>query len=178
MASAVRCEISAVRKEHHSGVGSELTIKEAAFAKGLADGRSMEGAYRNAYNASKMRKEWTLREANKLMNKDRVMKRVSNLLSEQEPPEATMIKRYVLQGLRREADDRKNSATVRVRALELIGRMTEVGLYGPPASAVPRASTSAELEAQLMTLLSGLAERASLVPAKPLIQQQKQLMAH
>jgi hypothetical protein len=71
-------------------------------------------------------------EACKLMARQDIANRVNVLITENQAKtlhDATRIRQHVIEKLWLESQDTKNPATVRVRALELLGKMTTVSLF-------------------------------------------------
>ena len=101
-----------------------LTSRQNAFAVSLADGLPASKAYRQAYNAERMKPETVWVEACRLATNPKVALRVAELRAEQEE-ERRMLRlshaEAVLERLEHEALEAKTDST-RVRALELIGR--------------------------------------------------------
>jgi hypothetical protein len=93
---------------------------------------SQSDAYRAAYNAADMTSDNINNEAYKLMRRPEVISRVNTLVDDRmrkTSHDSARIKQHVIEKLWLESQDTKNPATVRVRALELLGKMTTVSLF-------------------------------------------------
>ena len=113
--------------------GSEgLTAKQLAFCENIANGETGASAYRKAYSAENMAAHTIHVEACKLLARPDIAERVNALLQAKRVKsshDAARIKASVIERLQIEANDAKNPASVRVRALELLGKMTDVSLF-------------------------------------------------
>jgi hypothetical protein len=109
-----------------------LTSKQEAFCQEVAKGSNLSAAYRVAYDAQNMKPNIINNEACKLMARQDIADRVNVLITENQAKtshDATRIRQHVIEKLWLESQDTKNPATVRVRALELLGKMTTVSLF-------------------------------------------------
>ncbi len=109
-----------------------LTSKQIAFADKVAEGSTLADAYRHAYSAENMAQTSIHVEACKLMARPMIAQRVNKKIEERRARtshDATRIRISVIERLQIEAHDMSNPATVRVRALELLGKMSDVSLF-------------------------------------------------
>lgn len=109
-----------------------LTAKQEAFCREVAKGSNLSAAYRVAYNAENMKPNIINNEACKLMSRRDIADRVNVLITENQAKtshDSARIKQHVIERLWIESQDTKNPATTRVRALELLGKMTSVSLF-------------------------------------------------
>ena len=109
-----------------------LTAKQEAFCQEVAKGSNLSAAYRVAYDAQNMKPNIINNEACKLMGRQDIANRVNMLITENQAKsshDSARIKQHVIEKLWLESQDTKNPATVRVRALELLGKMTSVSLF-------------------------------------------------
>ena len=109
-----------------------LTVKQEIFCQEVAKGSSLSAAYRAAYNSENMKPAIINSEACKLMARPIIAARVNALIEEKQAKtshDSARIKQHVIEKLWLESQDTKNPATVRVRALELLGKMTSVSLF-------------------------------------------------
>jgi len=109
-----------------------LTSKQELFCQHVAKGSNLSDAYRAAYDASNMKPNIINNEACKLMARQDIANRVNVLITENQAKsshDSARIKQHVIEKLWLESQDTKNPATVRVRALELLGKMTTVSLF-------------------------------------------------
>ncbi len=109
-----------------------LTVKQEIFCQEVAKGSSLSAAYRVAYNSENMKPNIVNNEACKLMARRDIADRVNTIIAENQAKtshDSARIKQHVIEKLWLESQDAKNPATVRVRALELLGKMTTVSLF-------------------------------------------------
>lgn len=115
------------------GKGAEgLTVKQLAFCDNMAENMTGADAYRKAYNAENMAPHTIHNEACKLLARPDITARINALIERKRMKsshDAARIKASVIERLQIEANDIKNPASVRVRALELLGKMTDVSLF-------------------------------------------------
>jgi len=115
------------------GKGAEgLTVKQEAFCQNMAELMTGADAYRSAYNAENMAPHTIHNEACKLLARPDIAARINALIErkrDRSSHDAAFIKARVIERLQIEANDTKNPASVRVRALELLGKMTDVSLF-------------------------------------------------
>jgi hypothetical protein len=137
-----------------------LTAKQDSFARNVADGLTLAASYRAAYDADGMSQSAVHNEASRLMDNPSVAHRVNGLIAEKESKtqhDAGRMRRFVLERLHIEANDPNNPPSVRVRALELIGKVDVVALFRDRIEAVaaepPASDLAATLESRLRALL-------------------------
>jgi hypothetical protein len=110
-----------------------LTGKQEAFCQGVGTrGETLTQAYRSAYDCQNMAPSTVNEHACRLMANDKIKARVNALAQarmSKSSHDAARIKASVIERLQIEANDSKNPASVRVRALELLGKMTDVSLF-------------------------------------------------
>ena len=109
-----------------------LTAKQEAFCQHVAKGSNLSDAYRAAYDASNMKPNIINNEACKLMARREIADRVNALITQnrdRESLDSTRIRQHVIDKLWQESQSTSNPANVRVRALELLGKMTDVSLF-------------------------------------------------
>lgn len=109
-----------------------LTAKQEAFCQHVAKGSNLSDAYRAAYDASNMKPNIINNEACKLMARQDIANRVNVLITEIQAKtslDANRIRQHVIDKLWQESQSTSNPANVRVRALELLGKMTDVSLF-------------------------------------------------
>lgn len=134
---------------------SELTPKQAKFAELLADGESQADAYREAYN-TKAKKSTIYVNSSKLANNPKIKQRVEQLQSLDDDvvvAQEKLNQQWVLDKLREEANNKKNSAATRVRALELLGK--KMGMF-EDNTVVIKDRSSKEIEDEILNKLSTL----------------------
>ena len=110
-----------------------VSPKQSAFAAFVAEGASYTDAYRKAYDASKMKDQVVWNAASRLAKNEKVLTYITALKKK----DATAIeahdklsKAWILERLQDEAQNDKNPAATRVRALELLGKTS--GLFDEP----------------------------------------------
>ncbi len=136
-----------------------LTSKQDAFARHVAAGDTLASAYRAAYDADGMSPAAVHVAASKLMDHPAVALRVNGLIAEKEVKtshDASRMRRFVIERLHIEANDPNNPPSVRVRALELIGKVDVVGMFRDRVEAVAEAPAASDLAATLEARLRAL----------------------
>lgn len=107
-----------------------VTGKQEQFIQNVINGMTYSDAYRNAYDISPTTKPATIAvSASKLMSKPNIQSRLRQLELEKEEQRrmaGLTMQHRVIERLEREASDVKNPASVRVRALELLGKIAGV----------------------------------------------------
>jgi hypothetical protein len=140
-----------------------LTAKQELFAQGVAAGKTLTASYKAAYNAGNMMAETIVSHASRLMAGDNVAARVNTLVeakSRKTTHDAARIKATVIERLQIEASDKANPASVRVRALELLGKLTDVAAFRERITTETVDVTVDDLEAQLEERLRALLKSA------------------
>ena len=136
-----------------------LTGKQSSFAKLVAEGSTLAGAYREAYDAEKMKPNTVFSSASRLMDKPQIAARVKVLVRAQEEDaqhDAARIRRFVIERLHVEAENADN-ASARIRALELLGKLSDVGAFVERIETdIKDERTAAEIEAELKETLASL----------------------
>jgi len=140
-----------------------LTAKQDAFAVGVSNGLTLSASYRASYNAENMSGESVVQAASRLMADTRVAARVRGLVEEKKKEsthDAARIKAKVIERLQLEAEDKKNPASVRVRALELLGKLTDVAAFRERVITEEPENTTEGLTAQLEERIANLMKSA------------------
>jgi len=109
-----------------------LTVKQEIFCQEVAKGSNLSAAYRVAYDTTNMKPAVVNSEACKLMARPIIAERVNAIITENRAKtslDANRIRQHVIDKLWQESQASANSAAVRVRALELLGKMTDVSLF-------------------------------------------------
>lgn len=158
---AAKARMSDTKKPSHLrlvGANPErLTGKQEAFAQAVAKGAVLSDAYREAYDAERMKDKTIWEEACKLAQNPKVSARVKTLQAEMEEDRRTIERRreeFVLKQLQQEALQADTDGA-RVRALELLGKT--VGLFSDRVEIEQAGERSAaEIEAELQARLSRL----------------------
>lgn len=133
------------------------TVKQEKFCHEVARGQTLTDAYMAAYDASNMQRNVIQNEASKLMNKPVIQERVRTILKELEEKyldaDAKAIRKHVFSRLMEESRDKGSSASARIKALELLGKMDIVGMFTERKDVDPPAKNVEDLERQLQEKL-------------------------
>lgn len=136
-----------------------LTVKQEAFAQEVAKGRTLSDALRTAYNTEGWSPKTIWGEASNLGSHPFIVARIRQLNAEKEAREvdrAETLKTFVIERLQKEAMEAKQDGA-RVRALELLGKLTEVAAFTELSEVVQRQDRSPqEIEADITALLDRL----------------------
>ena len=110
-----------------------LTAKQLEFAQLIADGYTKADAFRKAYDVGVDTKDKSIHEmASKTFNNIKVMRRIKAIQNQRaEDQRMLAVKRseFIMKQLEKEAMDLDNNSSSRIRALELMGKSAEVGLF-------------------------------------------------
>ena len=135
-----------------------LTVKQAAFAKLVADGAGYSDAYREAYNTKISASAKSINVAASRLNKHpAVARRIEELKSgdvRATSDNEMLTQRWIMDRLREEATNPKNSPSVRVRALELIGKNQK--MFGDDAIVVIKERSPEEITREIQTKLASI----------------------
>ena len=139
-----------------------LTPKQEVFVQELLKGNSASDSYRTAYNAKGMKASAIHCEASKLKSHHKVSHRYKLLLKRKEEYALTSslsLRHLVLERLREEALDKNNNESARIRALELLGKSSDVGLFIERIETTTKSRTPdevmSEIEEKLERVLGG-----------------------
>lgn len=111
--------------------GRELTHKQKAFARELALGAKGAEAYRKVYN-TKASKQNTAVQASRLRKQPKIaasVEREKLMIEARKQRTPAELREWVISQLRLEAEDPTNPPSVRVNALQLLGKVTEVAAF-------------------------------------------------
>ena len=111
--------------------GRELTAKQKQFARYVAEGNTGADAYRKAYKAKGTPKS-VGSNASRLKADERMqieLTRLNTLKEIREQQSPTQLRQTVIERLQLEATDENNPPAARIRALELLGKVTEVAAF-------------------------------------------------
>ena len=139
-----------------------LTQKQLNFCELICDGYTKADAFRKAYDVGVDTKEKSVHEmASKTFNNIKVMGRIKAIQNQRmEDQRMLAIKRseFIMRALEKEATDMDNNSSSRIRALELMGKSSDVGLFTDKVELKTDNSsmTSEELEDQLKDKLQKL----------------------
>lgn len=139
-----------------------LTGKEEAFCQCIADGLTGADSIRAAYDVEKSKLAAIYVMANKQLKKPKIIRRIAEIREGREKVtrlDRVGLKAFVIENLKKEALD-GNSPGARVRALELIGKLTEVQAFADVSIDRTPTRTEAEIEADIADLLERLRPEA------------------
>lgn len=115
------------------GKGKEgLTSKQMAFADKVAEGATLAESYRTAYAADNMAPATIHSEACRLMANPAIAARINAKVAEKrarESHDSSRIRLRVIERLKIESEDMTSPPGARLKALELLGKITEVALF-------------------------------------------------
>lgn len=141
-----------------------LTAKQEAFCQGVGSrGETLAVAYRAAYDAAAMAPATVHNEACKLMARREVAVRVNQLVKARQAEtshDAARIRQHVIERLHVEATNPDNPPAVRVRSLELLGKLDVVGMFKDRATVEQAEPTTKDLAATLEARLKALMAKA------------------
>ena len=129
-----------------------LTPKQEVFVQELLKRSSASDAYRTAYNAKGMKASAIHCEASKLKRSPKVSQRYKTLLKRKEEYALTSslsLRHLVLERLREEALDKGNNESARIRALELLGKTSDVGLFIERIETITKTRTPEEVMSEI-----------------------------
>ena len=129
-----------------------LTPKQEVFVQELLKGSSASDSYRSAYNAKGMKASAIHCEASKLKSSPKVSQRYKVLLKRKEEYALTSslsLRHLVLERLREEALDKNNNESARIRALELLGKSSDVGLFIERIETITKDRTPEEVMSEI-----------------------------
>jgi hypothetical protein len=131
-----------------------LTPKQALFAEKLADGVGQSEAYRDVYSTDETASS-VRQQAYALSRHKGVMRRVAELKAAKQSASSDELNRkWVMERLRKEADNTKNSAASRIRALELYGKAHK--MFDETVRVEVNQRTAAEVEKELEDRLAAI----------------------
>ncbi len=138
--------------------GRKLTAKQEAFLAGLIRGQSQYEAYCGAYSAEGMKRSAIDTEAWRLAGHPEIARRLhAHQGSVERAAQASALsrRRLVLERLEHEATNAE-SDSARVRALELLGKTHDVGLFVERIETDNTERTPDELRTELQSRLTAL----------------------
>ncbi len=140
-------------------VAQRLSAKQESFARRVASGTcTLSDAYRASYDAQGMANKTVWQAASRLMANSKVAARVAELSKAQEAEylhDGASLRAFVVNRLQLEATQ-ANSPGARVRALELIGKLTEVQAFADVSIDRTPSRSEAEIEADIQETLAKL----------------------
>lgn len=109
-----------------------LTNKQEKFARLVANGETLAAAYRASYDCENMQNTSIWTHSSKLMANAMVAARVDMLAKAKARDvlhDATRIRLHVIERLQAESSDPNSPPAARIRALELLGKLTDVAAF-------------------------------------------------
>ena len=141
-----------------------LTSKQEAFSVGVGSrGETLAVAYRAAYDAANMAPATVHNEACKLMARPEIAARVNELVRERQTKtshDAARIKAHVIERLHAESIDPDSPPAARVRALELLGKLSDVAAFKERVATETHDAAPADLAATLEAKLKAMLAKA------------------
>ena len=133
-----------------------LTGKQEKFIAELLKGNSASDAYRTAYNAKGMKDSAIHVEASKLKSNPKIAQRLKQgFKRKEEYAQASVLslRHLVLEQLQKEALNPSNNESARIRALELLGKTSDVGLFVERIETTTKDRTPEEVATEIETKL-------------------------
>ncbi len=144
-------------------VAQRLSAKQESFARRVASGTcTLSDAYRASYDAQRMACKTVWQAASRLMANSKVAARVAELSKAQEAEylhDGASLRAFVVNGLQIEATQ-ASSPGARVRALELLGKLTEVGAFADQRIDITPRKSEQQIEQEIRELLERLQPQA------------------
>ena len=140
-----------------------LTANQENFCRYIANGETMAGAYRKAYHTRHdLRPDSVYNRSSALAKRPSIRNRIDQLLTERETvaiADYAYLRKFIIERLQLEALQSNNDAC-RIKALELLGKIDKIQLFGESAAKEedPKAAAkdlSKELERRLSKLMGG-----------------------
>ena len=126
--TGVEPEARLVRGQGHKAI----TEKQERFALTVAEGSTLSAAYRLAYDAEGSKPETVWARASELADNSKVKARIAfhvERIERERPHDNDRIRRRLREFLLETVDNAKESATARLRAAELLGKVAGVSLF-------------------------------------------------
>lgn len=142
---------------------SGLTPKQEKFVQGVVSGMTASESYRNAYSTKNMKDSSVWTESSKLMSSPKVSQRVKQGLKRKSEYAATTglsLRQMVLEQLQKEALDTNNNESSRIRALELLGKVSEVALFTERLETTSSSKSSDEIRLELEQKIQSMFNKA------------------
>lgn len=150
------------------GEPKTLTHKQKEFCKNIALGKNKAQAYREAYD-SNAKSETQSKEGAKLMQNPRINSMIDSIkvsIEAQKYLFPAHLRSLVIQQLTEKALDINTPPSVQVKALELIGKMTEVSLFTERKEIIKTDNTSEAKSKLLKTLAEAIKTSRSIATDK------------
>lgn len=145
------------KSEHYEKCKRVLTPMQQKFQDGLLKGKTLVEAYRAAYGCDQSRSDASIHsDAWKLSQHPLIvlnMRIAYEKARERSVMSAHRIREHVLTRLMKESDDQANPAQARIRALELLGKVAEVGMFVNRSEVRHTTNDPDEMKRELMNKL-------------------------
>jgi len=131
---------------------SGLTPKQEKFCQGVISGKTASESYRDAYSVENMKDSSIWTEASKLMSNPKVSQRIQQGIKRKNDyaiTSAISLRQFIMEQLQAEATDTNNNESARIRALELLGKVSEVALFTERVESITNDKTSDEIRIEL-----------------------------
>ena len=131
---------------------SGLTPKQEKFCQGVISGKTASESYRDSYNAKGMKDSSIWTESSKLMSNTKVSQRIQQGIKRKNDyavTSAISLRQFIMEQLQAEATDTNNNESARIRALELLGKVSEVALFTERVESITNDKTSDEIRIEL-----------------------------
>jgi hypothetical protein len=138
-----------------------LTAKQERFVAEIIKGSTQADAYRNAYEAGGMKPSAIYTEANRLMGRPEIARRLQanrDSIERSAVSSALSRRRWIVERLEHEAANAESDAA-RVRSLELLGKTQDVRLFADIVETSTNEQTPEQVRAALETKLTSLLQR-------------------
>ena len=138
-----------------------LTVRQEAFVRQVLDGLNYSDAYRQSYNAEAMKPSTVWREAYEIANRPQVKARLDALVKARDDRalfDSARARAFIREQLWTESCNLQNRASDRLRALELLGKLSEVGAFAKRTEVVGNDLSAEAIERRIAELLNS-AER-------------------
>ena len=142
---------------------SGLTPKQEKFVQGVVSGMTASESYRNAYSNENIKDSSIWTEASKLMSSPKVSQRVKLGMKRKNEYAATTglsLRQMVLEQLQKEALNTDNNEASRIRALELLGKVSEVALFTERLETTSSSKSSDEIRLELEQKIQSMFNKA------------------
>ena len=150
------------RGELEDKATNRLTGKQEAFAQHVSKGNTLKASVRHAYDSENMTDKSCYEMGCRMMRNAKIAARVDGLIEANTRAalhKGGSLKAFVVERLQEEAMNAKQDGA-RVRALELLGKLTEVQAFADVSIDRTPKRTEAEIEADIADLLERLRPEA------------------
>ncbi len=146
------------RGELEDKATNRLTGKQEAFAQHVSKGNTLKASVRHAYDSENMTDKSCYEMGCRMMRNAKIAARVDGLIEAETRAalhKGGSLKAFVVERLQEEALNAKQDGA-RVRALELLGKLTEVGAFAEQRIDITPRKSEQEIEQEIRNLLERL----------------------